>query len=199
MFSCLTIHHCVITSFPITWILFFKEYLWSPDICLHCMFAIPRTEAHRFWSENITGQPIDYEQSPHLHQRVRKERTRRVTGRSRSISREATKVKAEGDSDEEEEECLELEKAKKKKKSSELGWVSKATRNLKTKRGSNDNRLFPSSPGPLFQNESRWSAMQIKLIFTRKIVHLASFWKWGFLELGPRKWPIGALSRTFKT
>ena len=25
---------------------------------------------------------------------------------------------------------------------------------------------------------------QIKLIFTRKVVHLASFWKWGFLELG---------------
>ena len=26
--------------------------------------------------------------------------------------------------------------------------------------------------------------MQIKLIFTRKVVHLASFWKGGFLELG---------------
>ena len=26
--------------------------------------------------------------------------------------------------------------------------------------------------------------MQIKLIFTRKVVLLASFWKWGFLELG---------------
>ena len=26
--------------------------------------------------------------------------------------------------------------------------------------------------------------MQIKLIFTRKVVHLASFWKWGFMELG---------------
>ena len=26
--------------------------------------------------------------------------------------------------------------------------------------------------------------MQIKLLSTRKIVHLASFWKWGFLELG---------------
>ena len=25
--------------------------------------------------------------------------------------------------------------------------------------------------------------IQIKLIFTRKVVHLASFWKWGFLEL----------------
>ena len=26
--------------------------------------------------------------------------------------------------------------------------------------------------------------MQIKLIFTRKVVHLASFWKWRFLERG---------------
>ena len=26
--------------------------------------------------------------------------------------------------------------------------------------------------------------MQIKLLSTRKVVHLASFWKWGFLELG---------------
>ena len=26
--------------------------------------------------------------------------------------------------------------------------------------------------------------MQIKLTFTGKVVHLASFWKWGFLELG---------------
>ena len=31
--------------------------------------------------------------------------------------------------------------------------------------------------------------MQIKLIFTRKVAHLASFWKWGFLELGSH-WPI---------
>ena len=51
----------------------------------------------------------------------------------------------------------------------------------------------PSSPGPLYQNEVdaqpliwKWFfiLMQIKLIFTRKVVHLASFWKWGFLELG---------------
>ena len=26
--------------------------------------------------------------------------------------------------------------------------------------------------------------IQIKLIYTRKVVHLASLWKWGFLELG---------------
>ena len=26
--------------------------------------------------------------------------------------------------------------------------------------------------------------LQIKLIFTRKVGHIASFWKWGFLELG---------------
>ena len=55
------------------------------------------------------------------------------------------------------------------------------------------NRPFPSSPGPLYQNEVKCSAfdmemifilMQVKLIFTRKVVHLASFWKWGFLEHG---------------
>ena len=34
--------------------------------------------------------------------------------------------------------------------------------------------------------------MQIKLIFTRKVVHLASFWKWGVLELG-----IGLFTPTF--
>ena len=54
------------------------------------------------------------------------------------------------------------------------------------------NRPFPSSPGPLFQTRVGaqpviWKPplilMQIKLIFTRKVVHLASFWKWGFLEL----------------
>ena len=55
-------------------------------------------------------------------------------------------------------------------------------------------RPLPSSTGPLFQNEGRCSAfdmeiisvilMQIKLIFTRKVMHLAPFWKWGFLELG---------------
>ena len=32
--------------------------------------------------------------------------------------------------------------------------------------------------------------MQIKLIFTRKVVHLASFWKWGFLELGSGQLPL---------
>ena len=53
------------------------------------------------------------------------------------------------------------------------------------------NRPFPSSlciktrlsAQPLIW---RWFfiLMQIKLIFTRKVVHLASFWKWGFLEFG---------------
>ena len=32
--------------------------------------------------------------------------------------------------------------------------------------------------------KSFFMLMQIKLIFTRKAVHLASFWKWGFLALG---------------
>ena len=49
-----------------------------------------------------------------------------------------------------------------------------------------DNRAFPNSPPPppLYQNDVEYSAfdmemifilMQIKLIFTRKVVHLASF------------------------
>jgi len=51
----------------------------------------------------------------------------------------------------------------------------------------------PSSPGPLYQNEVKCPAFdmemsfiltQIKLISTGKVVHLASIWKWGFLELG---------------
>ena len=46
------------------------------------------------------------------------------------------------------------------------------------------NRPFPSSPGPLYGNEVKCSAfhmemifilMQIKLIFTRTVVHVASF------------------------
>ena len=32
--------------------------------------------------------------------------------------------------------------------------------------------------------------MQIKLVFTRTVVHLVSFWKWGFLDFGTRKWPV---------
>ena len=32
--------------------------------------------------------------------------------------------------------------------------------------------------------KSFFMLMQIKLIFTRKVAHLASFWKWGFFELG---------------
>ena len=47
-----------------------------------------------------------------------------------------------------------------------------------------DNRPLPNPPRPLHQNEVEYSAfdmemsfilMQIKLIFTRKFVHLASF------------------------
>ena len=42
---------------------------------------------------------------------------------------------------------------------------------------------FPFPPGPLIW---KWFVMlmRIKLIFTRKVLHLASFWKWGVLELG---------------
>ena len=38
--------------------------------------------------------------------------------------------------------------------------------------------------------------MQIKLIFTRKVVHLALFWKWGFLELGSGLLSFGSLCVT---
>ena len=50
-------------------------------------------------------------------------------------------------------------------KGSEVRWVNKATRNLKAKRGTYDNRPFPSSPGPLFQNEGRCSAFGMEIIF----------------------------------
>ena len=47
-----------------------------------------------------------------------------------------------------------------------------------------DNRALPNPPRPLYQNDVEYSAfdmemifflMQIKVIFTRKVVHLASF------------------------
>ena len=55
------------------------------------------------------------------------------------------------------------------------------------------NRPFPSFPGPLYPNEVNCSVfktemifhrIQIKLILKREVVHSASFWTWGFLELG---------------
>ena len=58
------------------------------------------------------------------------------------------------------------------------------------------NRPLPWCSKPLFQSEARCEAidvkmiyyiyilMQIKLLFTRKVLHLPSFWKWEFLELG---------------
>ena len=55
------------------------------------------------------------------------------------------------------------------------------------------NGPFPSFPGLCFKTrvgaqpliwKSFFILLQMKLIFTRKIVHVASFWKWGFLELG---------------
>ena len=53
-------------------------------------------------------------------------------------------------------------------------------------------RSFPSSPGSLYQNEVKCSTFDMEMIFHshaskthfhKKVVHLASFWKWGFLEL----------------
>ena len=55
------------------------------------------------------------------------------------------------------------------------------------------NRPFPSFPGLCFKTrvgaqpliwKSFFILMQIKLIFTRKVVHPVSFWRLGFLELG---------------
>ena len=55
------------------------------------------------------------------------------------------------------------------------------------------NGPFPSSLKPPYQNEVKCSAfdiemvfilMQLKLIFTWKVLHMVSFWKLGFLELG---------------
>ena len=55
------------------------------------------------------------------------------------------------------------------------------------------NRPFPSSKKSHFQSEAKCEAIDMKmifnydakkLIFTTKVSHLASFWKWDFLELG---------------
>ena len=56
-----------------------------------------------------------------------------------------------------------------------------------------NNRSFLSSPGAPCPNKVKCSAFDMemifhscanKLTFTRKVVHLASYWKWRFLELG---------------
>ena len=52
------------------------------------------------------------------------------------------------------------------------------------------NKPFPSlcSKTRLSAQPLMWKwffiLMQIKLIFTRKVAHFTSFWKWGFMELG---------------
>ena len=54
------------------------------------------------------------------------------------------------------------------------------------------NRPFLGFPKPLFESEAMCEAIDMEmifkshakqLIFTRKVVYLASFWKWEFLEL----------------
>ena len=52
------------------------------------------------------------------------------------------------------------------------------------------NKLFTKCPKPLFQSEGNCEAIDAnendfhtKNIFTRKLLHLVSFWKWEFLEL----------------
>ena len=60
-------------------------------------------------------------------------------------------------------------------------------------KGDRCNRPFPSSKKSHFQSEAKCEAIDMKmifnydakkLIFTTKVSHLASFWKWDFLELG---------------
>ena len=74
-----------------------------------------------------------------------------------------------------------------------IWMILKAVVEIMVWKGGIRNRPFPSSPDLCIT--TRLSAqpliwkwffilMQVKLIFTRKVVHLASFWKWGFLELG---------------
>ena len=67
---------------------------------------------------------------------------------------------------------------------------------------------FRVPPGLLYQNEVKWSAFdmdkffilkQIKLIFTRKVAHLTSFWKWEFLELGSGLFMLGYQSGHWMT
>ena len=62
--------------------------------------------------------------------------------------------------------------------------------------------LFLSCLKPLFQSEVKWEAIdvkmiftlkQISLIFTRKVLHWASFWKWEFLKLGNSLCSVGSL------
>ena len=49
-------------------------------------------------------------------------------------------------------------------------------------------QLFPSCPNPLLQSEANCEAIDMKMIIHshlhKKGLHLASFWKWGFLKLG---------------
>ena len=75
------------------------------------------------------------------------------------------------------------------------GVVNVRLANRGTPKGGKTDRPFPSSPGPLYQDEVRCSALwewfsfscEIKLIFTREAVYVVSFWKWGVFNL-TRKW-----------
>ena len=61
---------------------------------------------------------------------------------------------------------------------------------------------FPGCPKALFPSEVKcegidmkiiFSLVQIALIFTRKVLHWASFWKWEFVKLGNGLCPVGFL------
>ena len=74
-----------------------------------------------------------------------------------------------------------------------LAKIFRQIASIREKTLSDTSRPFPSCPGPLFQNEGRCSAFDMEIIFhshankthfQKKGWHLASFWKWGSLELG---------------
>ena len=74
-----------------------------------------------------------------------------------------------------------------------LAKIFRPMASIREKTLSDTSRPFPSCPGPLFQNEGRCSAFDMEIIFhshankthfQKKGWRLASFWKWGSLELG---------------
>ena len=77
--------------------------------------------------------------------------------------------------------------------------VTKNRRVLGTRMDGSEERIRPfrSSKKSHFQSEAKCEAIDMKMIFnydanknhlTQKVSHLASFWKWDFLELGNGPW-----------
>jgi len=73
---------------------------------------------------------------------------------------------------------------------------------VNTLRNDHNRQPFLGCPKPLFPSEVKCEAIdmkmiftlkQISLIFTRKVLHWASFWKWEFVKLGNGLCPVGSL------